>query len=121
MRLGQVIENLLSNAIKFGRGAPIEIRGEARRGIARLEIADHGVGIPTERIPFIFDRFERGVSPEHFGGLGLGLYIVRELVSALGGHVDVESVEGEGATFTLELPLSGPRQAHGEEAHRRTA
>lgn len=120
-RLGQVIENLLSNALKFGRGAPIEIRGEVRRGVARLAISDHGVGIPSERIPFIFDRFERAVSPEHFGGLGLGLYIVRELVGALGGRVEVESVEGEGATFTVELPLRGPRPAHDEHAPRRSA
>src|SRR5690606_16801754 len=100
-------------------GCTLEVPGPERlvrrwypvRGVARLSISDQGVGIPTERIPFIFDRFERAVSPEHFGGLGLGLYIVRELVGALGGRVEVQSVEGEGATFTVELPLRGPRAA----------
>lgn len=120
-RLGQVIENLLSNAIKFGRGKPIEIRAECSDKTARLVIRDHGVGIPTERIPYIFDRFERAVSPEHFGGLGLGLYIVREIVGALDGRVQVESVEGEGASFTVELPLGGPAHATVEETHGRSA
>lgn len=107
-RLAQIVENLLSNAMKFGRGAKIEVRGEVSDGVARLIVRDHGIGIPADRLPFVFDRFERAVSPEHFGGLGLGLYIVRQIAQALGGGVRVESVEGEGSTFTLELPLAGP-------------
>lgn len=107
-RLAQIVENLLSNAMKFGRGATIEVRGQVSDGVARLIVRDHGIGIPADRLPFVFDRFERAVSPEHFGGLGLGLYIVRQIAQALGGGVRVESVEGEGSTFTLELPLAGP-------------
>lgn len=120
-RLSQVVENLLSNAIKFGRGKPIEVRGARVDGMARLTVRDHGVGIPAERMPHIFDRFERAVSAAHFGGLGLGLYIVKEIVCAMDGHVRAESIEGEGATFTVELPLEGPAEDRDEVDVRRSA
>lgn len=114
-RVAQIVENLLSNAMKFGRGEKIEVRAAVSDGVARLTVRDHGIGIPADRLPFVFDRFERAVSPEHFGGLGLGLYIVREIVTALGGRIRVESVEGEGSTFTVELPLAGPAEASARE------
>ena len=75
---------------------------------ARLEVADRGIGIPVERLPHVFGRFERAVSSRHYGGLGLGLYIVHEIVTALHGKVSVESAEGQGARFTVELPLHWP-------------
>jgi signal transduction histidine kinase len=106
VRLQQVVANLLSNAIKFAAGKDIEItvaRGDDDR--ARLVVTDHGIGIPAERLPHIFGRFERAVSASHYGGLGLGLYIVHAIVQAHGGSVSATSVLGQGATFTVQLPL----------------
>jgi signal transduction histidine kinase len=71
-------------------------------------VQDHGIGIPTDRLPHIFGRFERAVSAREYGGLGLGLYIVHEIVSALGGSVRVDSTPGVGTRFTVYLPCSGP-------------
>ena len=103
-RLDQVLSNLLSNAIKFGPGKPITIGVAAREGRAQLVVRDRGIGIDLERQPRLFERFERGVSWKHYGGLGLGLYICRQIVEAHGGTVRVESSPGQGATFTVELP-----------------
>lgn len=108
-RVDQVVTNLLGNALKFGAGQPIEVVVEARASTARLAVRDHGIGIPPERRPGLFERFERAVSIEHYGGLGLGLYIVRGIVKALGGTVAVDSVPGEGSTFTVEIPIAGPK------------
>jgi signal transduction histidine kinase len=113
-RLDQVVSNLLSNAIKFGQGKPIEVSVRREGSAARLVVADHGIGIPPERLPHIFGRFERAVSPSNYGGLGLGLYIVHQIVRALGGTVSVASTVAVGSTFTVELPLAvsrGPRTA----------
>jgi predicted ATPase/signal transduction histidine kinase len=112
VKVEQVVTNLLSNAIKFGADKPIEIAVEEDLGVARLVVEDHGIGIPDVTLPHIFERFERGVSVSQFGGLGLGLYLVREIVRALGGSVGVRSRVGQGSTFTVELPLSGPA-SHG--------
>ena len=108
-RLDQVVTNLLSNAIKFGRGAPIDLRVDAEGEAARLAVCDRGIGIPPDKVASIFERFTRGVSSRHYGGLGLGLYIVAQIVQALGGELEVESTLGEGSTFTITLP----RQAAG--------
>lgn len=102
--LDQIVTNLLSNAIKFGRGRPIEIAVAGTASSARLTIRDRGVGIDPERQSKIFDRFERAVTERHYGGLGLGLWIVRRAVEALSGTVSVESKPGEGATFIVVLP-----------------
>ncbi|MDI1477312.1 GAF domain-containing sensor histidine kinase [Polyangium sp. y55x31] len=111
-KLEQVVTNLLSNALKFGAGKPIEITvEEAPPGIGRLVVTDHGIGIPPDRIARIFERFERAVPAQAYGGLGLGLYIVRSIVDALGGTVRAESVLGSGSTFTVELPCAGPSSA----------
>jgi signal transduction histidine kinase len=107
-RIEQVVANLLSNAIKYGAGKPIEITVEADGTTARLTVADHGIGIAPDRVPRIFERFERAVSSLHYSGLGLGLYIVRRVLDALGGSVRVQSAAGEGATFIVELPQCGP-------------
>ncbi|NVJ24829.1 AAA family ATPase [Myxococcus sp. AM011] len=108
MRLEQVVGNLLSNAMKYGAGQPIEITLEQRGSHARLRVRDFGIGIADEDRSRIFGRFERAVSVRHYGGFGLGLWIVREIVQALGGTIDVESTPGEGSTFTVTLPCSGP-------------
>jgi signal transduction histidine kinase len=104
LRLEQVIVNLLSNAIKYGEGKPIAIRvsGDGKR--ARLEVRDGGVGVDAANHARIFERFERAVSV-NYGGLGLGLYITRQIVEAHGGTIAVKSTLAEGATFTVEIPL----------------
>ena len=104
-RLEQIVGNLLSNAIKYGSGRPIEVDVRASDEIARVSVADRGIGIEKPLLQRIFGRFERAVSDRHYGGLGLGLYITRQIVEALGGTVNVTSTLGAGATFTVQLPL----------------
>ncbi len=103
-RLDQVLTNLLSNALKYGQGHAIHVTLEATPETARLRVRDQGIGIAAEHQERIFMRFERAVSDRHFGGLGLGLWITRQLVEAMGGKVTVESQLAQGATFTVELP-----------------
>jgi signal transduction histidine kinase len=104
-RFEQVLRNLLSNAVKYGEGKPVEVRLEDAGGVVRLAVADLGIGIAPEDQARIFGRFERAVSGRHYTGLGLGLWIVRELVEAHGGAIRVESLPGEGSTFFVELPV----------------
>jgi signal transduction histidine kinase len=107
VRLHQVVANLLSNAIKFAAGKDIEVTvARAASGKAQLVVTDQGIGVPPDRLPYIFGRFERAVSAQHYGGLGLGLYIVHAIVQAHGGAVTAASVLGQGAKFTVELPLA---------------
>ena len=105
-RIEQVFVNLLANAIKYGMGKPITV-GVRRVGPrAEIWVEDHGIGIPRADQGRIFERFERAVSSRSFGGLGLGLYIARQIVEAHGGTIHVRSEPGEGATFTVELPCA---------------
>jgi signal transduction histidine kinase len=104
MRLEQVLTNLLSNAIKFGAGRPIDIVLRSLGDQVRLQVRDRGIGIPPERQQQIFQRFERAAPSRVYGGLGLGLYIVRTIVEAMGGHIEVESQPGVGSTFSVTLP-----------------
>ena len=79
---------------------------------ASLSVRDHGIGIAPEARERIFERFERLVSVRHFGGFGLGLWIVRKIVEAHGGRIEVWSEPGEGSRFTIQLPrLSESRPA----------
>ena len=106
-RLDQVLTNLLSNAVKYGAGKPIAVcvigpdDGEAK---VQIVVRDLGIGIDRSAQPRIFGRFERAVSERHYGGFGLGRWIVRELVEAHGGRVRFESEPGRGSTFYVELP-----------------
>ncbi|QDF01890.1 MULTISPECIES: ATP-binding protein [Myxococcus] len=112
LRLEQVITNLVDNAVKYGNGRPIHVRLEPHDGGARLTVRDEGIGIAPQHLPRLFGRFERAVSERNYGGLGLGLYITRTLVEAMGGRVHVESRLGRGSTFTVELPSNpGAEQA----------
>ena len=95
-RVDQVVTNLLSNAIKFGLGKPIEITIDERDDQAMLIVKDHGIGIEPDQRDRIFKPFERRVSNRHYGGLGLGLHIVKTIVDGLGGVVVVESEPGDG-------------------------
>ena len=108
IRIEQVIANLLVNAAKFGEGKPISLEVSAQGDHARLRVVDRGIGIPEEHQSRVFDRFERAVPAHHFGGLGLGLYVVRQIAEAHGGRVQVESTPGSGATFTVDLPREPP-------------
>ena len=104
LRLEQVVTNLLSNALKYGAGKPIELTVSAERGHAVLSVRDEGIGIEPASLSRIFERFERAVSERHYGGLGLGLYITRTIVQALGGTIEARSTPGQGATFLVVLP-----------------
>jgi signal transduction histidine kinase len=105
--LDQILMNLLENAIKYGGGHAIELAVRAQGGTAVLTVRDGGIGIAAEHVARIFERFERAVSVRNYGGLGLGLFIVRHIAEAHGGTVAVESRPGDGSTFTVRLPLSG--------------
>ncbi len=108
LRLDQLATNLVSNAIKYGRGQPIDIRLQLEGDCAILTVQDRGIGIQPEDLGRIFGRFERAVPTRHFGGLGLGLYITRQIVEAHGGRIEVSSEVGQGSTFKATLPLRGP-------------
>jgi len=110
LRLDQAISNILTNAIKYGAGRPIEIdvSGDDHRG--RFTVADHGIGIEPGAQARIFDRFERLAPVRHFGGFGLGLWIVRKIVEAHGGQIQVWSRPNEGSRFTVDLPRTAPSQ-----------
>ncbi|MBD1914097.1 MULTISPECIES: PAS domain S-box protein [unclassified Leptolyngbya] len=111
-RLQQVVWNLLSNAVKFtSPGGQVSIRLDRLDSSAQIIVSDTGQGIAPSFLPYVFDYFrqEDGTTTRKFGGLGLGLAIVRHLVELHGGTVSVESPgEGQGATFTVRLPLLSP-------------
>ena len=110
MRVEQVVGNLITNAMKYGAGKCIAVTIESDDTQALLQVKDKGIGIAPEDTGRIFERFERAVSVRHYGGFGIGLWLVREIVQALGGTVEVTSAQGEGSTFTVTLPLSGPAE-----------
>lgn len=106
-RMRQMLFNLLSNALKFTEAGTVAVRAEAADGRLRIAVSDSGIGIPAEKHEEIFESFRQvdAGTTRKFGGTGLGLAIVRNLARALDGDVAVTSVEGEGTTFTVDLPL----------------
>jgi signal transduction histidine kinase len=105
LRLDQVLVNLLTNAAKYGAGHPVVVEATVEGAeTVRLSVRDEGIGIAAEDLPRLFGRFERAVSERHYGGLGLGLYISRQIVDAMGGRIEVESRPGAGSIFTVRLP-----------------
>jgi len=107
LRLEQILNNLLSNAVKYGSNAPILVRIEGAAEWVQIEVEDHGIGISPENQARIFERFERAVSSTHYGGLGLGLWISREIVRSMGGEIAVSSQIGKGSVFRVRLPRHG--------------
>lgn len=107
LRVEQVISNLLSNAIKYSpAGGPVEVSVSAYKAEAELAVSDRGVGIPQEEIEDVFLPFRRRrATADIVPGVGLGLSIVRRIVVAHGGRIDVESTPGIGSTFRVRLPL----------------
>jgi PAS domain S-box-containing protein len=107
MRIEQVISNLISNAVKYGNGTAISFEVKRVDKVARLIATDHGMGIAHEMLDKIFERFERaGVSGRKISGLGLGLYICRQIIEAHGGSIRVQSELGKGSSFTVDLPIA---------------
>jgi len=107
LRLEQVFTNLVINALKYGRGLPIEVSGTVTDGHVQVDVRDHGIGIAADDADRVFQKFERAV-PSSYGGLGLGLYITRQIVEAHGGSITLDSALGEGSTFHVRLPLGAP-------------
>ena len=116
LRLEQVITNLLANAIKYGLGKPIEVSVRGEEGCGVLCVRDQGIGIAEADQGRVFERFERIVTGRNYGGFGLGLWIVREILEAHGGTIEVQSALGVGSTFTVTLPTARP--APGDRARR---
>jgi signal transduction histidine kinase len=110
-RIEQVLDNLLSNALKYSpEDGPVRVtlRESAEAHMAELSVSDRGIGIPAQQQARIFERFERADNSRAYGigGTGLGLYLSRALVERHGGRIWFESVEGQGSTFFVLLPLS---------------
>jgi len=113
-RLRQIVGNLLSNAVKFTPQGSVSAAVDiSETGGLRLVVRDSGVGISPEKLPSLFEKFTQAdnSATRRFGGTGLGLAICRELTQMMGGSIDVESREGHGSTFIVELPLSRGRPA----------
>jgi two-component system CheB/CheR fusion protein len=113
-RLEQVLMNLLNNAFRHAGGSThIDVRLRRAGGSAELAVEDYGPGIPAADLPHVFSSFYQGERPGRASsGMGLGLFICREIVKAHGGQIFVRSTEGKGATFTVRLPLLANRAAH---------
>lgn len=105
LKLSQVVTNLITNAIKYGEGKAIEVNIYLENNQAIISITDQGIGIPKEQQEKIFERFERINKDEHITGLGLGLYIAKQIIVAHGGYISVESTPNVGSTFKVHLVL----------------
>jgi signal transduction histidine kinase len=103
-RLDQILTNLVTNAIKYGQSKPVDIVVAAAGGRAEVRVVDRGIGVDLDQQERIFGKFERAASQRNYGGLGLGLWITRELVELMRGEVRVDSTPGNGATFIVSLP-----------------
>jgi signal transduction histidine kinase len=108
-KLKRILQNLINNAIKFTERGTITVVARTRQEIEAVEfkIIDTGIGIAEENLSLIFERFQQvdSSATRLYGGVGLGLYIVKSLTGMLGGAVDVVSEPNEGSTFTVTLPL----------------
>lgn len=112
-KLRIVLRNLIGNALKFTNDGAVAVACALQARSLTLSVRDTGVGIPPDRLAFVFDMFQQGHSGDDrpYGGVGLGLYLVRRLVEQLGGEVRIESEPGRGTTVTAILPLSEARSS----------
>jgi signal transduction histidine kinase len=101
LRLEQVLINLISNAVKYGAGKPIDVVLDTEQPEVRLSVSDRGIGIDVDDQQRIFGRFERAATVDQYGGLGLGLYIARQIAEGHGARIEVDSRPGVGSTFSL--------------------
>ncbi|GAB4210816.1 MAG: hypothetical protein OHK0022_44550 [Roseiflexaceae bacterium] len=121
LRLEQVLHNLIQNAIKYSpQGGAIKVHMARRGQQAAVAVIDRGIGIPADALPHLFSRFYRAhnVQEQQISGIGLGLYVVSEIVALHGGSVEVVSEEGSGSTFTIFLPLAGEAETELEACAR---
>jgi signal transduction histidine kinase len=109
LRLEQILTNLVTNAVKFTQKGQITVRVRQAlvQGLVIFEVSDTGIGIPTKELPYIFDEFRQvdGSSSRSYGGMGLGLALVKKLATLLQGEISVISQLGQGSTFTVTFPL----------------
>lgn len=110
-RIAQALDNLIGNAVKYAPGGNVWVRTRAEAEFASVEVTDDGVGIPPDEIPRLFDRFFRASTSAGFDGSGIGLSVVKEIIDAHGGRIDVVSEPGEGTRFTVGLPLAAQGDA----------
>ena len=117
LRISQILDNLVTNAEKFTEEGAITLRAWAENSWVCIEIKDTGIGIAETDMAKIFDRFQQvdGSSTRRAGGTGLGLAITQQLVHLHSGTIEVESQPGEGATFTVRLPVQREAQTAGSE------
>jgi len=106
-RVDQVLSNLLANAIRYGRGKPIVVGAVSIGQTARFWVEDQGIGIAPEHQARIVQRYERAAPSTNYAGLGLGLWISRQLVDAMGGTISVRSAADKGSVFTVDIPRAG--------------
>jgi two-component system, OmpR family, sensor kinase len=114
LAIEEIVENLVSNAIKYGAGQPIDVTLARDEAAAWLVVRDRGIGISEEDQARLFGRFERAVAQRRQGGFGIGLWLVRQLVHAMGGEILIKSRSGEGSTFRVTLPLKPGEPTDGE-------
>ncbi|HUP58094.1 MAG TPA: sensor histidine kinase, partial [Bdellovibrionota bacterium] len=107
----------ISNSVKYAAGAPIQISLSSTDGEARISVRDRGMGIAPADQGRIFERFERAVPLKNYGGLGLGLYIARQIVELHHGSISVQSELGQGATFLVRLPLDPAEAEQNQSRH----
>lgn len=113
LALEQIIDNLVSNALKYGGRTPVALYAEARDGCVHIQVRDHGDGIAPQDRQRVFERFERAVGRgDQNGGFGVGLWVVGQLVDAMGGTVAVDEPSGGGALFTVRLPRHAKELEH---------
>ncbi|GAC1640413.1 MAG: hypothetical protein NVS4B8_07930 [Herpetosiphon sp.] len=111
LRLEQVLQNLLQNAVKYSpAGGTIHVDMSEDGDTVSISVSDQGIGIPAAALDRLYTRFYRAdnVDGTHIGGMGVGLYVVKEIVSLHGGAIEVQSTEGQGSTFTVRLPRDLP-------------
>ena len=114
-RLDEAIGNVVSNAIKYGAGKPVSVELNAKDGKATVVVQDRGIGIPVEDLSRVFGRFERTAISHNYGGLGLGLYIAKQVIEEHKGSIKAESRSGGGARIVIELPLLANSDGKGKD------